>query len=117
MWVYQKKLQYPVKITRPNPALAKVIISQLGGPDGETGAALRYLSQRFAAPTPEMKGILTDVGTEGLKGHRVYHSTAALKPQTVRYSITRLALSNTPPIISDNQCTPETSRPITINTV
>ena len=69
MWVYQKKLQYPVKITRPNPALAKVIISQLGGPDGETGAALRYLSQRFAAPTPEMKGILTDVGIEELKRH------------------------------------------------
>ena len=69
MWVYQKKLQYPVKITRPNPALAKVIISQLGGPDGETGAALRYLSQRFSAPTPEMKGILTDVGTEGSKRH------------------------------------------------
>ena len=58
MWIYQKKLQYPVKIARPNPALAKVIISQLGGPDGETGAALRYLNQRFAAPTPEMNSIL-----------------------------------------------------------
>ena len=68
MWVYQKKLQYPVKIARPNPALAKVIVSQLGGPDGETGAAMRYLNQRFAAPTAEMKGILTDVGTEEL-GH------------------------------------------------
>lgn len=66
MWVYQKKLQYPVKIARPNAALAKVIISQLGGPDGEMGASTRYLSQRYSAPTPEMKGILTDIGTEEL---------------------------------------------------
>lgn len=65
MWVYQKKLQYPVKIARPNAALAKVIISQLGGPDGETGASTRYLNQRFSAPTAEMKGVLTDIGTEG----------------------------------------------------
>ena len=66
MWVYQKKLQYPVKIARPNAALAKVIISQLGGPDGETGASTRYLNQRFSAPTAEMKGVLTDIGTEEL---------------------------------------------------
>lgn len=66
MWVYQKKLQYPVKITRPNPALAKVVISQFGGPDGEMGAATRYLSQRFSAPNNDMKGILTDIGTEEL---------------------------------------------------
>ena len=66
MWVYQKKLQYPIKITRPNPALAKVIISQFGGPDGEMGAATRYLSQRFSAPNNDMKGILTDIGTEEL---------------------------------------------------
>lgn len=64
MWVYQKKLQYPIKITRPNPALAKVIISQFGGPDGEMGAATRYLSQRFSAPNNDMKGILTDIGSE-----------------------------------------------------
>lgn len=64
MWVYQKKLQYPVKVARPNPALARVIISQFGGPDGEMGAATRYLSQRFSAPNDEMKGILTDIGTE-----------------------------------------------------
>lgn len=70
MWVYQKKLQHPVKITRPNAALANVIISQLGGPDGEMGASTRYLSQRYSAPTPEMKGILTDIGTEGSKQHR-----------------------------------------------
>ena len=66
MWVYQKKLQYPVKITRPNPALAKVVISQFGGPDGEMGAATRYLSQRFSAPNNDMKGVLTDIGTEEL---------------------------------------------------
>ncbi|MBQ5321654.1 MAG: manganese catalase family protein [Oscillospiraceae bacterium] len=64
MWVYEKKLQYPVKIKNPNPALAKVIISQLGGPDGETAASLRYLSQRYTAPDSKVKGLLTDIGTE-----------------------------------------------------
>ena len=64
MWQYEKKLEYPVNIKRPNPALAKVIISQLGGPDGEVGASLRYLSQRYAAPCREVQAILTDVGTE-----------------------------------------------------
>ena len=66
MFVYQKKLEYPVKITNPNPALAKFIISQYGGPDGELGASLRYLSQRFSMPYPEVKGLLTDIGTKGL---------------------------------------------------
>lgn len=68
MFVYEKKLQYPVHIKRPNAALAKVIITQYGGPDGELGASLRYLSQRYAMPYPELKGILTDIGTEEL-GH------------------------------------------------
>ena len=68
MFVYEKKLQYPVKIKNPNPALAKVIISQLGGPHGELGAATRYLSQRFAMPDRRIIGMLTDVGTEEL-GH------------------------------------------------
>lgn len=68
MWQYEKKLQYPVKIKTPNPAAAKVIISQFGGPDGELGAATRYLSQRFAAPNPQVKAILNDIGTEEL-GH------------------------------------------------
>ena len=63
MFIYEKKLQYPVKIKNSNPALAKMIMSQLGGPDGETGAAMRYLSQRFAAPYAQVKGILTDIGT------------------------------------------------------
>ncbi len=64
MWAYEKKLQYPVKIARPNPALAKVIMTQFGGPDGELGGATRYLSQRFTAPYGEVIGILTDIGTE-----------------------------------------------------
>lgn len=68
MFVYEKKLQYPVKISNPNPALAKFIITQYGGPDGELGASLRYLSQRFSMPYPEVKGLLTDIGTEEL-GH------------------------------------------------
>lgn len=68
MFIYEKKLQYPVKICNPNPALAKFIISQYGGPDGELGASLRYLSQRFSMPYPELQGLLTDIGVEEL-GH------------------------------------------------
>lgn len=68
MFIYEKKLQYPVKIANPNPKYAQIIISQYGGPDGELGASLRYLSQRYAMPYPELKGVLTDIGTEEL-GH------------------------------------------------
>ena len=68
MFVYEKKLQYPVKIARPNPRLAKIIISQIGGPDGELGASMRYLNQRYSMPYDELKGLLTDIGTEEL-GH------------------------------------------------
>ncbi len=68
MFIYEKKLQYPVKIKNCNPKLASLIISQYGGPDGELGASLRYLSQRYAMPYPELKGLLTDIGTEEL-GH------------------------------------------------
>ena len=68
MFVYEKKLQYPVRITRPNPAMAAAIISQYGGPDGELGASLRYLSQRFSMPHKELKALLTDIGVEEL-GH------------------------------------------------
>ena len=64
MFVYEKKLQYPVKVATPNPKLAAVIISQYGGPDGELGASLRYLSQRYSMPYPELKSLLTDIGTE-----------------------------------------------------
>ena len=66
MWQYEKKLQYPVKIANPNPKYAQIIISQYGGPDGELGASMRYLSQRYSMPYDELKGILTDVGTEEL---------------------------------------------------
>ena len=62
MWSYDKKLQYPVNIKNPNPQIAKLIISQYGGPDGELGASLRYLSQRFSMPTDMGKGTLTDIG-------------------------------------------------------
>lgn len=68
MFIYEKKLQFPVKIDRPNPRLAAVIISQYGGPDGELGASMRYLSQRYSMPYDEAKGLLTDIGTEEL-GH------------------------------------------------
>ena len=66
MWTYDKKLQYPVKIKNPNPRLASLIISQLGGPDGELAASMRYLHQRYSMPWGEITGILTDVGTEEL---------------------------------------------------
>ena len=62
MFIYEKKLQYPVKIANCNPKLASFIISQYGGPDGELGASLRYLSQRYSMPYPELKGLLTDIG-------------------------------------------------------
>ena len=68
MFSYEKKLQYPVKIKNPNPALARIILTQYGGPDGELGASLRYLSQRYSMPFDELKGLLTDIGTEEL-GH------------------------------------------------
>ena len=68
MFIYKKSLQYPVKIDKPNPRLASIILSQYGGPDGELGASLRYLSQRYSMPYPEQKGLLTDIGTEEL-GH------------------------------------------------
>ena len=66
MWTYEKKLQYPVKIKNPNPKLAQIIISQLGGPDGEIGASMRYLHQRYSMPYGKVTGILTDIGTEEL---------------------------------------------------
>lgn len=91
MFVYEKKLQYPVKIKATNPALAKFIISQYGGPDGELGASLRYLSQRYSMPYPELKGLLTDIGTEEL-GHLemigaiVHQLTRDLSPAEIKKS-------------------------------
>ena len=89
MFVYEKKLQYPVRIKNPNPALAKFIISQYGGPDGELGASLRYLSQRYSMPYPELKGLLTDIGTEEL-GHLeivgtiVHQLTRSMTPEDIK---------------------------------
>ena len=89
MFVYEKKLQYPVRIKNPNPALAKFIISQYGGPDGELGASLRYLSQRYSMPYPELKGLLTDIGTEEL-GHLemvgtiVHQLTSSMTPDEIK---------------------------------
>ena len=64
MWIYEKKLEYPVKIKRPDAKAAQIIISQLGGPDGELGASMRYLHQRYSCPYDKVTGILTDIGTE-----------------------------------------------------
>lgn len=75
MWAYEKKLQYPVKIKNPNPAYAKIIISQLGGADGELAAATRYLNQRYSMPNGEIIGILTDIGTEEAKKTFLAHGT------------------------------------------
>ena len=69
MWIYEKKLQFPVKITQPDARMAKVIIEQYGGADGELGATLRYLSQKFSMVTPEAKATLNDIATE----EYVYH--------------------------------------------
>lgn len=66
MWKYEKKLQYPINIKNPNPKYAQIIISQYGGPDGELGASMRYLTQRYSQPFDEVKGMLTDIGTEEL---------------------------------------------------
>ena len=64
MWNYEKRLQYPVKISQTTPKIAQVIISQFGGPDGELAASMRYLAQRYTMPYKEVTGILTDIGTE-----------------------------------------------------
>lgn len=89
MFVYQKKLQYPIKIKNPNPALAKIIITQYGGPNGELGASMRYLSQRFAMPSDVVKGVLTDIGVEELGhlemvGALVHQLTRNMTPEEIR---------------------------------
>ena len=89
MFVYEKQLQYPVKIKNTNPALAKLIITQYGGPDGELGASVRYLSQRFSMPLPELKATLTDIGTEELNhlemiGAIVYQLTKGLSEEQIK---------------------------------
>lgn len=89
MWAYEKKLQFPVKIATPNPAFAKIVITQLGGPDGELAAATRYLNQRYTMPYKETKGVLTDIGTEELAHQEmiaaiVYQLTRNLTPEQIK---------------------------------
>jgi len=89
MFVYEKKLQYPIKIKTPNAKLAQIVISQYGGADGEIGASLRYLSQRYSMPYPELRAVLNDIGTEELShlemvGTIVYQLTKDLTPDQVK---------------------------------
>ena len=88
MWNYEKRLQYPVKITQTNPEMAQVIISQFGGPDGELSASMRYLSQRYTMPDKRCKGLLTDIGTEELAHMEmicaiIYQLTKNLTPEQI----------------------------------
>lgn len=89
MFQYEKKLQYPVNIKNPNPKYASIIISQIGGPDGEVGASLRYLTQRIAMPYAQITGILTDVGVEELSHIEmvsaiIYQLTKGLSQEQIR---------------------------------
>ena len=84
MFIYEKKLQYPVKIANPNPKLASIIITQYGGPDGELSASLRYLSQRYSMPFDELKGLLTDIGTEAWKRYPSVHPVRKKITQRLR---------------------------------
>lgn len=72
MWIYEKRLQYPVNIKNPDPQMAQVIISQMGGPDGELAASMRYISQRYAMPYCEVAGLLTDIGVSVSVWHTDY---------------------------------------------
>ena len=88
MWTYEKKLQYPVKIKNPNPKLAQIICSQLGGPDGEIGASMRYLHQRYACPYDQVTGILTDIGSEELAHMEIvaaiiHQLTRCIRPEDI----------------------------------
>ena len=88
MWKYDKKLQYPVNIKNPDPQMAKFIISQYGGPDGELAASMRYLSQRYTMPYKEVTGVLTDIGTEELAhlemiGSMVHQLTQGLSKEDI----------------------------------
>ena len=92
MWIYEKKLEFPVKIKNPNPKLAQAIISQLGGPDGEIGASMRYLHQRYSSPYDEVTAVLTDVGTEELAHLEM---VAAIVHQLTR-NLTEEEIKNSP---------------------
>ena len=89
MWLYEKRLQYPVNVKRPDAKTAKIVMSQLGGPNGELGAALRYLSQRYTMPYPRVQALLTDIGTEELAHVEIistlfYQLTNGLTPKEIK---------------------------------
>lgn len=89
MWLYEKRLQYPVNVRKPDAKTAKIVISQLGGPNGELGAALRYLNQRYTMPYPRIQALLTDIGTEELAHVEIistlfYQLTNGLTPQEIK---------------------------------
>lgn len=86
MWTYERRLEYPVNIKTPNAKLAKVIISQLGGPDGELGAAMRYLSQRYSNTNRKVAGVLTDIG--------IYVSVETIVSTPVKYGFTKISVLN-----------------------
>ena len=100
MWIYDKKLEFPVKIRKPDPRMAKVIITQYGGPDGELAASLRYLSQRFSMVTPEAKATLNDIGTEEL-AHLEMVGTM-VKQLTKNATIEEIEKSGLAPYYSDH---------------
>lgn len=102
MWMYDKKLEYPIKIKRPDPRMAKVIITQYGGPDGELAASLRYLSQKFSMVTPEAKATLNDIGTEEL-AHLEMVGTM-VKQLTTGASIDDIEKSGLAPYYADHDC-------------
>ena len=116
MWIYEKKLQFPVKIKNPNPKLAQIIISQLGGPDGELGASMRYLHQRYSMPYKEVVGILTDVGSEAsemlhycnasktLGADSLLIYTITTKERVLRYGVNnRIAFFERPNLVSHDK--------------
>ena len=90
MWNYEKRLQYPINITTPNAKIAQIIMSQYGGPDGEMGASMRYLSQRYSMPDSRVCGVLTDIGTEELV-HRCWKWKTIKEPHT--FTVLRLFIT------------------------
>ncbi|MBE6907528.1 MAG: manganese catalase family protein [Ruminococcaceae bacterium] len=100
MWIYEKKLEYPIKIKNPNPGMAKVIITQYGGPDGELAASLRYLSQRFSMITPQARAVLNDIGTEELAHLEMIGSM--VKQLTKNASIDQLKAAGLDPYYADH---------------
>lgn len=100
MWIYEKKLEYPVNIKNPNPKLAMAIISQLGGPDGELSASQRYLHQRYTMPYPKIAGLLTDIGTEELAHLEIV--SAIVYQLTRNISIDEIKKSNFDPYYVDH---------------